>query len=271
MKKGPLQLPRIYIAGPMTGYEEHNFPAFKAAERFLRQYGYEVVSPRELEILETGPRKSWEYYLRRDLKELLTCNHIAVLPGWERSRGASLEVYVGWRLGFEIIEAETLGPVDVSKYDFSSIQNETNGETFVRAFTPPRMEREDPGFIPGSKDESFQQIESSIPGIVLVGKDEAKMLRNTSEQKKETILEEAQRIVGGDRAKAYGHPKTDFDRTALIWEAILGIKLNAYQVALCMIGVKMSRECNARKRDNAVDIAGYAQTLAMVNELEGLY
>lgn len=245
MKKPPLQLPKTYLCGPMTGYPEHNFPAFEKYAAFLRQNGHIVVSPRELEALETGQRKSWEYYLRRDLKELLTCDHIAVMPGWNLSRGASLEVYVGWRLGFEIISAETLGPVDVSKYDFSSIQNETNGETFVRAFTPPRMER-----LPES--EAFTCIEEMEP-------------------KKETILEEARRIVGGDRAKAYGHPKTDFDRTALIWEAILGIKLNAYQVALCMIGVKMSRECNARKRDNAVDIAGYAQTLSMVNEKEGVY
>ncbi len=258
MKKGPLTIPRTYLAGPMTGYEEHNFPAFEKLAAHLRQHGHIVVSPRELEAMETGPRKSWEYYLKRDLKELLTCDHIAVMPNWHRSRGASLEVYVGWRLGFKIIEADTLKETDVSKYDFSSIQNETNGEAFVRAFQPPRMER-----IP---EATVFDADIGIYGEKFLGES-----KDMYKDPPESILDEARRIVGGDRAKSYGHPKQDFDRTALIWEAILGIKLTAYQVALCMIGVKISRECNARKRDNAVDIAGYAQTLSMVNEREGAY
>lgn len=254
MKKGPLTLPRTYLAGPMTGYEEHNFPAFEKHASFLRQNGHIVVSPRELEALETGPRKSWEYYLRRDLKELLTCDHIAVMPGWEHSRGASLEVYVGWRLGCEIISAETMGPVDVSKYNFSQIQNETDGQAFVRAFTPPRMERDDTEF----NEKLARAISDETQGkIFLVPPVEPVV-------KKESVLEEAQRIVGGDRADSYGHPRRDFERTALIWESVLGIKITAMQVALCMIGVKISRQCNKNKRDNLVDIAGYARTAEMV-------
>jgi hypothetical protein len=125
----------------MTGYEEYNFPLFRKYAQWLRQHGYEVVSPEELESLETGPRKSWEYYLKRDLRELLTCDAVAVLPGWESSRGATLEVYVGWRLGFSIFDARDFVLLDVSKYDFSKVQNETNAQAFVRAFTPPRMDK----------------------------------------------------------------------------------------------------------------------------------
>lgn len=84
--------------------------------------------------------------------------------------------------------------------------------------------------------------------------------------KKESILEEARRIVHGDRGENYGHPFEDFSRTAKIWSAIMDIEVTPEQVALCMIGVKISREVNRPKRDNIVDGAGYFETLDMVKK-----
>lgn len=84
--------------------------------------------------------------------------------------------------------------------------------------------------------------------------------------KKETILDEAKRIVYGERGENYGHPFEDFSRTAQIWSAILGIKIEPEQVALCMVGLKISRECNRPKRDNVVDGAGYFENLDMVKK-----
>ncbi len=81
---------------------------------------------------------------------------------------------------------------------------------------------------------------------------------------RESILFEAHNLVHGVRGEDYGHPYHDFSRTAKIWSAILGVDVTPEQVALCMIGVKMSRECNRPKRDNRVDIAGYAEALDMV-------
>jgi len=83
---------------------------------------------------------------------------------------------------------------------------------------------------------------------------------------KESILEEAKRIVHGERGENYGHPFEDFSRTAKIWSAILDIKVTPEQVALCMVGVKISREINRPKRDNIVDGAGYFETLDMVKK-----
>ena len=83
---------------------------------------------------------------------------------------------------------------------------------------------------------------------------------------KESILDEAKRIVHGDRGENYGHPFEDFSRTAKIWSAILGINVTPEQVALCMIGLKISREVNRPKRDNIVDGAGYFETLDMVKK-----
>ena len=83
---------------------------------------------------------------------------------------------------------------------------------------------------------------------------------------KESILEEAKRIVHGERGENYGHPFEDFSRTAKIWSAVLDIDVTPEQVALCMVGVKISREINRPKRDNIVDGAGYFETLEMVKQ-----
>lgn len=75
----------------------------------------------------------------------------------------------------------------------------------------------------------------------------------------EDILEEALRITSGDRNAAYGPPDQDFQRTAAIWSAIKGVEFEAREVAMFMVALKLSRETHQRKRDNWVDIAGYAR------------
>jgi len=74
-------------------------------------------------------------------------------------------------------------------------------------------------------------------------------------------VDEAKSLVYGNRNADYGHPLDDFHKTALIWQAILGVPVTEEQVALCMVGVKISRECNRPKRDNIVDGIGYFCTL----------
>ena len=81
-----------------------------------------------------------------------------------------------------------------------------------------------------------------------------------------TILTEADALVNGERTADYDHPRRNFARTALIWEAVLGIPVTPRQVALCMIGVKLARDAFKPKADNLVDIAGYAQTAEMCME-----
>lgn len=82
----------------------------------------------------------------------------------------------------------------------------------------------------------------------------------------ETVLEEAQRIVYGDREESYGHPFDDFTRTGKMWAAILGVDVTPEQVALCMVALKISRECHRPGRDNRVDGPGYFATLDRVVE-----
>lgn len=82
-----------------------------------------------------------------------------------------------------------------------------------------------------------------------------------------TILAEAEAAVYGDRQADYGHPRQDFTRTAILWTGLLQHKLadgehiTPEDIARCQIAVKLARDVHAPKRDNRVDIAGYALTL----------
>lgn len=90
---------RTYISGPMTGLPDLNFPAFHAAAAALRAKGLEVVNPAEIAV---DGEKTWEQCMRADIKALCDCDTLAMLPGWERSKGAHLEVHLAHRLGMRI-------------------------------------------------------------------------------------------------------------------------------------------------------------------------
>lgn len=90
---------RIYISGPMTGLPDLNFPAFYAAASLLRERGAEVVNPAEV---NPDAGMSWEQCMRADIKALCDCTALALLPGWERSKGAHLELHIAHRLGLRI-------------------------------------------------------------------------------------------------------------------------------------------------------------------------
>lgn len=98
---------KIYIAGPMTGYPDFNYPAFHYAATVLRAKGFDVINPAELHGSEdSGGDHTWEWYLRAALKALLDCDEIVLLPGWEASRGAVLEEHVANALGMPVSQWE---------------------------------------------------------------------------------------------------------------------------------------------------------------------
>jgi hypothetical protein len=105
---------RVYIAGPMTGIRAFNFPAFDSMAITLRRMGHEVICPSELDDPESraaamasvdgDPAEyarltglSWGDFLSRDVKVIADggIDAIVVLDGWEKSRGARLETFVG--------------------------------------------------------------------------------------------------------------------------------------------------------------------------------
>lgn len=97
---------RLYIAGPMTGLPDLNFPAFHAAAERLRDEGWEVINPAEL---NPDPATQWRDAMRVDIKALVDCHAIALLPGWRRSKGAFLEYTIAATLGLGVILMEGAG------------------------------------------------------------------------------------------------------------------------------------------------------------------
>lgn len=95
--------PRLYLAGPMTGIKDLNFPAFNAEAARLRAAGYTVMNPAEINPDHSMP---WAECMRRDIAVLVTCEGVALLPGWENSRGASIEEKLGRDLGMQVRAAE---------------------------------------------------------------------------------------------------------------------------------------------------------------------
>jgi hypothetical protein len=86
---------QYYLAGPMTGHEKFNYPAFAMAAEELRDCGYMIASPHEIDHSETeatrGMTKTAGGYLKEGFKLLLLCDGIILLPGWQQSRGALME------------------------------------------------------------------------------------------------------------------------------------------------------------------------------------
>ncbi len=78
-------------------------------------------------------------------------------------------------------------------------------------------------------------------------------------QQPESVLQEAERLVNGDRQQSYGDAYESFARIAKLWSAYKGVKITPKDVASMMILMKVSRSVTSSKRDNWVDISGYAE------------
>ncbi len=186
---------KVYISGPMTGKPGYNYDEFHRCADRLREAGHEPLNPATSFNGATSHPAGRSAFMREDFKLILEADAVAVMPGWQDSPGADVEVRMCRELGLPVIDGLTIEPYH------------------------------------------------------------------------ESPLMEAQRIVAGARQDAYGHPFDDFTRTGRMWGAIVGSDdISPDKVALCLIAVKISREVNAPKRDNVVDIAGYAETLALVRE-----
>lgn len=211
-----------YIAGPMTGFPLYNAAAFEYAKAKAVDAGYDAVTPFECNSVvwrrhhgrDFDPTKDTCDYgdpilaemLVEDMAALSRSDVVIVLDGWEKSKGARLEVLLAQNLGKRVLWSRTLEPLG--------------------AVVVPVVERVD-----------------------------------------ESALQEAQRLVHGDRGAAYGHPFDDYTTTGRMWGAILNIPdIDPRLCALMMGAVKISRESRHPKRDNRVDLAGYAECADMIAE-----
>jgi len=105
---------KVYIAGPMRGYEGHNFPAFNAAAAKWRKNPAvsQVFNPAQMDTDDGFDPKTTQItkqnlrdFMTRDLGAILQCDSIVMLHGWEHSDGARVEhalaVYLGLFITYE--------------------------------------------------------------------------------------------------------------------------------------------------------------------------
>jgi hypothetical protein len=95
---------KLYIAGPMTGLTDLNYPTFFAAAEQLVDAGHEPINPARAEGREGC--KTWADYMRVGIRDVLDCEGVALLEGWENSQGATLERFIAIRLD---VPVRTLG------------------------------------------------------------------------------------------------------------------------------------------------------------------
>ncbi|WP_085731242.1 MULTISPECIES: DUF4406 domain-containing protein [unclassified Pseudomonas] len=100
----------IYLSGPMTNMLDLNFLLFHSTAASLRAAGHSVINPAEL----NPDPDTWSKCMRRDIAALMECDTVATLPGWQNSRGASLEVHIGKELGMKVVNAHDLVSMEIA-------------------------------------------------------------------------------------------------------------------------------------------------------------
>lgn len=249
--------PVVYIAGPMRGIPHFNFPAFDAAKAYLIGKGYDVLSPADFDrVLDDFDPYKPEYetadgcgdfpqemdfkrVVTRDLTAVTQCDAVALLPGWEKSKGAVAEIAVAHWMGKPVLHL-LFEPHRPNEIVYIVNDASTTLEQFVLQLAHAH----------DAFDKRINCLIDPAPPELNPDCD---------------ILEVAASITRGDRQAVYGPPDQDFKKTADMWTGMFqlmlapGAKFEPRHVAMAMICLKLSREFHQRKRDNWIDIAGYAR------------
>ena len=141
MTKVATTLRSCYLAGPMRGHAELNFPAFHKATAWLRKENWTVFSPAERDESDPVLNGDWaitgtrglDYYMQYDLAAVAQTDCVICLPGWETSQGARLETMVAVELGhpvFEIVQKKA-GPFLLGQPNIESVDNARVAAEFI--------------------------------------------------------------------------------------------------------------------------------------------
>lgn len=274
---------RIFIAGPMTGIEDYNYPAFDEAERKLDEFFGGVGSVAVYNPADNHNRKTdlpRDRYIRATISQLtglagLKHDHgddvfVVVLPGWHESQGARLEVETARQFAIPTFPLEcvfdahwedrcTIGPLGDSLTTWTNDCPE-GGPTFWHA---------------GRREDLAENLRRAAQRLRDVVNVDPWADRKEEVPVRASILQEAEKLIVGDRNNQYGPPGQDFLRTANILTSLGYGKgddnevLEGHDVAIIMIALKLSRLMwSERKRDSWVDVAGYAGCGAEVARAE---
>lgn len=90
----------VYIAGKITGLPKEEVQSkFNNITSRLTDMGYTVVNP----AVALDEERNWRDAVRADIKKMLECDEVHLLPDWQESRGAQLERDIALRLGMQVV------------------------------------------------------------------------------------------------------------------------------------------------------------------------
>lgn len=109
LSKGPGDVGKgtAYISGPMRGYPNDNYDYFDKVETQLVDQGWKVLNPAR--HFEGSHDREWSEYMEKDYLDVIAADALFLLPGWQDSEGARLEVQVAKSLGkeFQMVDGAT--------------------------------------------------------------------------------------------------------------------------------------------------------------------
>ena len=94
----------VYIAGPMAGIKDYNYPAFMQTEEKLKADGWKVLNPARIGVIEGF--KDWRDYWPINEAMLIGADAIFMLDGWKQSLGATNEYIWAQMHGLTILNAD---------------------------------------------------------------------------------------------------------------------------------------------------------------------
>jgi len=164
---------KVYIAGPIAGYEDLNRKQFESAVKILTELGHKPVNPHDVPPLDHGdaPCKgeptqnnghSYGCYMIPDLQALLTCDGYTLLPGWEKSKGAVVEQQVAKICGLTLIDVFNVNSSREEFYDGVRdrfIIRVTKGERSIQMSYSPKEYK---ALTPLQLDMDYQLLENKL-------------------------------------------------------------------------------------------------------------
>lgn len=87
-----------YISGPMTNLPDDNWPVFIYAGKYLSGKLINPANPHGSILKKDKSSFDWYDYMTEDIYDLVKCNKIVLMPGYSRSTGAQIEIFIGEKL-----------------------------------------------------------------------------------------------------------------------------------------------------------------------------
>lgn len=91
---------KVYISGMITGIEEVAAILFQNAENFLLREGHDVVNPMKL---NHDHEKTWQAYMKEDIRAMMDCDAVYMLANWKNSSGATIERQLALSIGMLVM------------------------------------------------------------------------------------------------------------------------------------------------------------------------